>query len=299
MRTNSIPLSRNGRRAMQTRLGGRRAQPAAPRASRYQRWIAGIVAKYLNHIAWRGGHAGAMALLHPDRQTLLRLQTIVRQAEPRAASTMPAALDARAPQVIQILQRQFAQPWIFVQHPQSARRIEPRYFAARELPYNDKSKLQASAPPPPIRMFRIKERSMVERIMLRTTASEPVHDSGRLPLSVAERRTGRRSRVVTEDEAPTLPERVIRRLRRVEERPLHPARQAAVRMPAATTPEEAPAARRQRRDVSPQGEPSFETHTAGRHAQQPAAVNVGQITDAVLQQLDRRLLAARERMGRI
>lgn len=46
-------------------------------------------------------------------------------------------------------------------------------------------------------------------------------------------------------------------------------------------------------------EPAVEPRTRSRNVRPEPPVNIGQITDAVLQQLDHRLLAARERMGRI
>lgn len=44
---------------------------------------------------------------------------------------------------------------------------------------------------------------------------------------------------------------------------------------------------------------ALDRESLGRVAQPAAPINMAQITDAVLQQLDRRLIAARERMGRI
>jgi hypothetical protein len=283
MKTNSIPLSRNNRRTVQARLAWRRVQPASPRASRHLRWTAGIVAKLFHRIAWSGAQAEGMALSHPDRQTLLRLQTMVRLSETRVITT----------------QRQLVQPRIVIQQLQHVQRLQPLFFATSELRHGGDSKLSAIAPAAPLRMLRITECSILERLMLKTTASGTLSAFGELPLRIVERRTSGRPHFVTEDEAPSLPERVIRKLRRLEERPFHHARQAAVRMLAAPTPEESPAVHRHWRDFSPQAEPSFEARTAGRAVKQPAAVNVAQITDAVLQQLDRRLVSARERMGRI
>jgi hypothetical protein len=282
MKTNSIPLSRNDRRTVQARLAWRRAEPASPRASRHLRWTAGIVAKLFHRIPWGGAHAEAMALSHPDRRTLLRLQTIVRLSEKRVITT----------------QRQLVQRRIVIQQQQHVQRLQPLFFTASEISRSDESKLSAIAPAAPLRMLRVPECSILERLMLKTTASGALA-FGQLPLCLAEGRTSRRPHFVTEGEAPSLPERVIRKLRRLEERPFHHARQAAVRMLSVPMPEESPAAHRRRRDPDQQAEPSFEAHAASGAAQQPAAVNVAQITDAVLQQLDRRLVSARERMGRI
>jgi hypothetical protein len=46
-------------------------------------------------------------------------------------------------------------------------------------------------------------------------------------------------------------------------------------------------------------EAAIESRPGARVARPNAPVNIAQVTDAVLQQLDRRMVSARERMGRI
>jgi hypothetical protein len=117
--------------------------------------------------------------------------------------------------------------------------------------------------------------------------------------ATTERNNYRRAADGAAGEESSLPERVMRRLRRVEERPLRYARPSAAMRFAAPGPEETATARQSRKHSISQPNVDLEAQVVGRAVQPPAAVNVTQITDAVLQQLDRRLVAARERMGRI
>jgi len=298
MRTNSIPLSRNDRRTARMQIRERRTLPIVKGGSRHLRWIAGIVAKHFHRASWHRAHAEAMALLYPARRTVLRLQTIVRQTARRAASTAQT-MDTRAAKTMQIMQPQIVQPRIFIQRQQEPGRLQPVFFAVRELPRSSESKSSAGASAPSFRLARHTERTIVERLMLRGFGSGQASTSMQLLLASIEGPNLLRSQIRAEGEECSLPERVIRKLRRLEERPLHHARQAAVKRPAAPAQEGAPGVQRSRRGSYAEVEPSFEAHTPSRAAQQPTAVNVAQITDAVLQQLDRRLVAARERVGRI
>jgi hypothetical protein len=101
-----------------------------------------------------------------------------------------------------------------------------------------------------------------------------------------------------EQPARELPERVTRKHRRVEARPYAPAaREIAIvpaAHPAAIPAIPAPAAPRDGPRAAPAG-----GGQGGRATPQGPEINVARITDEVLRQLDRRLLAARERMGRI
>jgi hypothetical protein len=94
----------------------------------------------------------------------------------------------------------------------------------------------------------------------------------------------------------TLSARVIRKHRRVEARPtrLHDLRTQTP----ALMPEKPVVIERARPRLRTQ-EPPLEVGPRDRAGQLGSAVNVAQITDAVISQLDRRLIAARERRGKI
>lgn len=99
-----------------------------------------------------------------------------------------------------------------------------------------------------------------------------------------------------------IPTQVQRRHRRLEQRPFLSVRDAAS-PPSPVEIAEHPDVVRKLRPRAPacviDEERPVQAKSRGRTAQPDSPVNVAQITDAVLQQLDRRLIAARERMGRM
>jgi hypothetical protein len=103
----------------------------------------------------------------------------------------------------------------------------------------------------------------------------------------------------TETGAHSLIERIARRSQRVEElgaRAATPTQTLMVtRRPAAVTI----AAAVEQAATEFRAEPVVHTAQWGSNAAPPATINLEQITDQVMRQLDRRVIAARERMGRV
>lgn len=95
--------------------------------------------------------------------------------------------------------------------------------------------------------------------------------------------------------------RLAGRTRRIDDLAHGPAARVVRRGPAAAVSEAASSSREtpgwgELRHGFPRAEPGFATVPS---AAPPAAVNVEQLTDQVLRQIDRRLIATRERLGRI
>jgi hypothetical protein len=96
-----------------------------------------------------------------------------------------------------------------------------------------------------------------------------------------------------------IPARVQRRHRRVEQKSFLASRDLDP-LPSIRLAEHLPVVEKSRPRLPARAEESdFEAKPRGRASRTEPPVNIGQITDAVLQQLDRRLVSARERMGRI
>lgn len=118
-----------------------------------------------------------------------------------------------------------------------------------------------------------------------------------LPPSAGTMSVGLRPNAIQRDaRAPEMTTRITRRLRRIEEAPLSPEpRMVNVAAPARGFEEilEAPA-RKLHRELSP-----VHHSYLGASAPHPPGMNVTQLTDEVMRQIDRRLVAVRERMGKI
>jgi len=102
--------------------------------------------------------------------------------------------------------------------------------------------------------------------------------------------------ILREASAPAMTTRITRRLRRVEEAPLAPEPRLVAGTPLARGFEEIveTPARKLYRDASP-----LHGSELGANGPVPAGINVTQLTDEVMRQIDRRLVAVRERMGKI
>lgn len=269
MRTKSIPLFRNHRPGAPAWLSRRRTPGSAPQISRHLGWILEILAKHFHREPWRGLRSGVMVLPIQARRTFFRLGTNIFHVAPRFFSTARLGMAPAAPGTTRIFEPQIVEPRILVEHRESEP-FKPFTLRERGRPRRE-SNLTANEPvTPPLPLARYRERSIFERVSLRS--NQPNGDRG-------------------------LQERIIRRMRRLEQPPLDHARPAALRRTAPAEPERAPNFDRSRREAFLRAE--FEAHALRGAVQPSLAPNVAQITDAVLQQLDRRLVAARERMGRI
>ena len=108
---------------------------------------------------------------------------------------------------------------------------------------------------------------------------------------------GPRSHAIRQEvSAPEMTKRIMRRLRKVEEAPLSAEpRLVAFAKPAHSVADnlDAPASKL-RREVAP----AYHREVAA-NVDMPTGINVAQLTDEVMRQIDRRLVAVRERMGKI
>jgi len=136
--------------------------------------------------------------------------------------------------------------------------------------------------------------SLPVRVLRERTAS-PMS----LALPPVRRKSPQASSQSDEDDSPaaTLRERVLRKHRRIETRPFMTARLGTSQSRSAAISEIPTLIHRT--PAQPRINPLSESTPRQHSAPQAPNINVAQITDAVLQQLDRRLIAARERMGRI
>jgi hypothetical protein len=284
-------------------LLGKPCPPAASQtlgaASRHLRWAAGITSKLARRSRWRGLHPEAMTLLHPSRMRILRLQTLIRQTHSEArlyspigrqnsskfnGSDLPVKADQKpAPAPRTIIERNNSLTSFvreIMRHTAPAAASSAAIQRNRTVEFVDK-----------IALPRI-SRSVLGNIgsaasLALSSPARAMMQSGHQPDE-------------PDSAAATLPERVLRRHCRIEARPFLQSRGLAPQVVVAPTPEEPTAIHRaSARRRAQQFDVPAETGQRSHSALQAPNVNVAQITDAVLQQLDRRLIAARERMGRI
>jgi hypothetical protein len=293
-----IPISM---RISRKQWRGKTWEPAGPQAlwaaPRHLRWAARIASKLGRRAPWRGLHSEAMTLAHPLRTRVLRLQTLFHRFH---SQTRLLHSPERKQNATQAVERQ----------PDRSRSLLPAPPAVveRNLPVLSfvREIVQHSAPEVSCRNIIQRNRTVefVERVVA-PRLSRTMHAVSSPETSLASMPSGRATIQPTRqpsqsDSAATLPDRVLRNHRRVEARPFLRARDAAPQILPSAVPEEpavihrTPARRRVRQFDSPT-EPAPRQHIAP----QAPHIDVAQITDAVLQQLDRRLIAARERMGRI
>ena len=290
----SLPLAK--------RLPAKTLPPAAWQtccaASRHLSWAAGITSKLARRSRWPRSFPAAMTLLHPSRTRILRLQTLIRQTHFRTRLYSPIGgqnlikfngsdshvkadlKPALAPQTI--IERTTSSAWF-----------------VRELMRPGASAAASSAA---LRRNRTVEFDQIALPRISRSVAGSVGSSASLALSWPTRATTQAGHQPGESDsaATALPERVLRRHRRIEARPFLQPRGLVPQVAVAPTLEE-PAAihRAPSRRRAQQVDPPAEAEQRPRSAAQAPNINVAQITDAVLQQLDRRLIAARERMGRI
>jgi hypothetical protein len=266
-------------------------------ASRHLRWAEGIASKRVRCSRWLGLHPEAMTLTQPFRQRILRLQTMLRHShsetrllyspmqERKAAS--PAGpnshLEDRRP--FSVL------PQIIVERSRSL------ISFVREILRGSTPMAMSVAAVQRNRTLEFVDKIATPRLSRSTIEGATVP----LALSSARRRSTHKMSQSDETDSTTLPERVLRKHRRIETRPLLRSRESTSQIVPALMPEtssvihRAPTHRPAQQRFDTPTEPASREHSV----RQAPNINVAQITDAVLQQLDRRLIAARERMGRI
>jgi len=285
-------LKRTGRAGQRLANWRVPAGACAPgKVSRHVSWTLGIIERLVRRKPWLGLHPEAMVLAGRAQPWILVLKTLLRQARPNESKQWPQA----RPQAATL--RQVV-----------GGRIQPAAPSAREAARN-------RAPRPVISVVTAKRgrtAGLVGKISDPQRARSMTGDapsSGPLVLSLANRVIGRprlsRREEGSESETSVsvsgVSTRVMRKHRRVEERPFMRHPELAAKSTAAWVRDDPVVIKTQQPRLRTQGghESNSALEPRAVASQPQSAVNVAQITDAVIQQLDRRLIAARERKGRI
>ena len=269
-------------------------------ASRHLRWASGITSRLALRSRWPGLHPEAMTVTHPFRALILRLQTWLRHTHSQTLMYSPAlhptATGSPGPNSQTEANRQLMDP-----HQTIVERSHSSVSFVREI-------VRHTAPlAQPVGAFqRNRTIEFVDTIVLpRNSGLVPNNIGSSASLAIPRPRRGIAQSDSEQDKpesvSESLPERVVRKHRRIEARPFLQPRGLAPQIVPASTPEELAVSHTTlaRRLAQQRLEEPIESPTRPHSAPQAPNINVAQITDAVLQQLDRRLIGARERMGRI
>jgi hypothetical protein len=270
----------------------------APRvASRHLRWAAGITSRLALRSYWPGLHPEVMTMTHPVRARILRLQTLLRHTHSQTRLMYSPAMESTAtgaarPNSHIETNRQFAIP-----HQTIVERKHSPVSFVREIVRHGAPLAQSVGA-----IQRNRTVEFVEKIAPpRISRLVPGNIGSVLPRPHRPIAQSRSEQDKWESVSESLPERVVRKHRRIEARVFLQPRGLAPQIFAAPTPEEPAVSHTTlaRRRAQPRLEEPTESPRRPHSAPQASNINVAQITDAVLQQLDRRLIGARERMGRI
>ena len=270
-------------------------------ASRHLHWVAGITSKITRRSPGPGLHLEAMTLTHPFRRQLLRLQTLIRHTHSEIRLLTPGTQECRT--------RGSARDnlWFDVSR-RSAISPQPIIERSRSLALFVHEILHRSAPAASSTVALRRRRTLTSFAEIAAPGlSRRIQSRAAPAFSLMSGSTRLRlPRMSTSPEeadlfAAPFVERLLRRHRRIESQPFLRIRESPSQILASPTPENPTVAHRmQARRPSPQHFDGPTEPAPRQHSIVPAPhINMTQITDAVLQQLDRRLIAARERMGRI
>lgn len=271
----------------------RRYATRAADVSRHLTWAITLVERLLRRVLMSAMRFESMILARPAHTWIHRLQVL--RAHPTPA------------------QWQTSQEWNLFHLHQSKEWVSSTPWILRSDPKPERV-LQFTAPPTlaPIssalvprseRLRKTRTLDLLETIARRQivrSTHEQTTSSRSLRLATAHRDFALRSRPLSVIAGPVshTPDRILRQHRRVEERSV--ALDSAYKKPMPNQLFETPVfAERSRPAAKPSSNAARHAETRDVGAQAGAAVNVAQITDAVLKQIDRRLVAARERMGKI
>ena len=269
-------------------------------ASRHLRWVAGITSKIARRSPGPGLRLETMTLTHPFRHMLLRLRTLIRHTHSEIRLLSPDVHECKArgsaranlwfgvsgqlalsPQPIIERDRSLA---LFVHEILHRGASATSSTAAHKRGHSLTSFDEITAP----RLFGLIQCRPAPAFALVSGATRL-----RLP---------RMSSSQEEDlSAGPLVERFLHRHRRIESQPFVRAREGSSLVLVPPIPEFPTVVHRMpaRRPSSQRFDGATEP-APRQHSIVPSPnINMTQITDAVLQQLDRRLIAARERMGKI
>lgn len=269
-------------------------------ASRHLRWASGITSRLALRSRWPGLHPETMTVTHPFRVLILRLQTLLRHTHSQTLMYSPALHPTATSSPGQNSQTE-AYRQLIAPHQTIVERNHSSTSFVREIMRHTASLAQ---PVGAIRRNRTVE--FVDKIAPpRISRLVPGNSGSAASLAIPRPRRANAQSGSEQDHpesvSESLPERVARKHRRIEARPFMQPRGLAPQIFAAPTPEEPAVSHTtlaRRRTQQRFAEP-VESPTRPHSAPQAPNINVAQITDAVLQQLDRRLIGARERMGRI
>ncbi len=265
-------------------------------ALRHLRWTLAITGRLARRSTWRGIHPEDMTLSSARRLWILLRQIIERSHATIAILPLPptplhgsaAHALTPTPKYPRLLRSQQT-----ILEPASV--LAPTLLAVVQDRIHKLTKATLS------QSTRTIER--IANIFLRE--SSPITNGERTssPLAALFARRTLRSLQVQESEPDltNIPAQVQRRHRRIEQRPFLRPGDSADSLPSLRTAEPRVVIEKPRPRIlaRTQNEPSPEPKPISRASQPGPPINIGQITDAVLQRLDRRLVAARERMGRI
>lgn len=272
-------------RSLQQDRHGSADSRAGAQSSRHLRWTLAITERFGRRITWRGIHSENMILSHPARFGIFLRRISVEHSH----------------------------SGILINFLRNGEHSEPRFrqsvFAPDGKPLALSSQLMTGEP---TRTAALSAACVQNRIHRLTTAT--IAQRNRL-IERTERFEVRASLFENRGAHPTIHPLlsqlaesgsdilapVERKHRRLEQRPFLKPRDAADEPRLVAAPEDLTvvAKSRPRVPAAATSESSFSAKPRVSTARPEFPVNIGQITDAVLQQLDRRLVAARERMGKI
>jgi hypothetical protein len=268
-------------------------------SARHLRWAMGIVSKHGRRTQWPGICPEAMTLARAFGLRVFRSQTIVNSARAEGRLLATAVKERGAVNARELKRQPERRLQLAASPAATAGRNRTVSPSAGAFPQAKTQPKAFASPESGTRIVEFIKKISASRIVRQTNGKAPAE--GQLPLIRTDRSVQRlRACVVSDRGGAVLPEGLMRKHRRIEEHPFLRPREAAPKMKPAVEKEQptriyqAPARLRAHEDF-------FSMESARRRgATSPApSVNVAQITDEVLRQLDRRLIAARERMGRI
>jgi hypothetical protein len=269
------------------------------RTARHLRWALAIVSRFGRQLGRQrdgfGIHSQGMTLAHGLGPRVFRSQTILHslRVETRLFTTGVTRI-----KVIDAMQGSRPPATRLPLAPSPTMTVPSKNAALA-------SQLQQAAPHAVTlvatefrsRMVQFVDKIAVPRISLRWAgnASTP----GQLPLIHTDGPTRPTSTLAVLDRGQALSQEVLmQKHRRIEERPFLRPRETGSKMAPALDKEQPARIHGASTRLRVENHPTAETARPRGATSMAPSVNVAQITDAVLQQLDRRLVAARERMGR-
>jgi hypothetical protein len=275
--------------------------------SRHVRWALGIAAKFARRSLWPLLYTHEMTHCRASHVWIRRLQTVLRHTRGETRVLQAAPANQRNPQRNPLRAGQSAGMPAVQSLPSGLRQsagqgIRKNLFVGWQRQLKD---AQVSSPNRDRATGnrtvefakQVAPSRMTRKVMASQTTAASLTSAASHRVSPRQPQHGAQSDLAVG----SVPERIIRKHRRVEERALARPGDPLATMVAANLPADTVISRPQHARLrQPQeSRTPIENGPRDRTSSPVSNVNVAQITEAVLQQLDRRLIAARERMGRI